>query len=204
MKQYMRNQFEFLGIKTPAMTRLHKQFIATHGWPPVAELAPIVETLWQWPEREYQYLARRFIEHFLPQLTTDFLATIETLILNKSWWDTIDSIAIHPVGNLFARYPADSKPYLEKWRAHKNIWLRRTTILFQISYKTKTDEALLFSIAEDNLGSREFFINKAIGWALREYSKMASAAVTTFVEQTQLAALSKREALKWLKKQSNS
>lgn len=204
MKKYMRNQFEFLGVKTPEMARLRKQFIAEHGWPPLPELLPMVEALWQWPEREYQYLALRFVDHFLAQLTPTALPTIETLIVKKSWWDTVDSIAIHPVGSLFARYPAKSAPYLAKWRAHDNIWLRRTTLLFQLDYKAETNEALLFSLIEENLGSKEFFINKAIGWALREYSKTEPVSVERFVDSTQLAALSRREALKWLKKKGES
>ncbi|MEO1623069.1 MAG: DNA alkylation repair protein [Cyanobacteria bacterium J06632_3] len=198
MKKYMREQFEFLGIKTPETTKLHKQFVTAHGWPSIEQLIPIAESLWQWPEREYQYLALRYVDHFEGQLTSSFLDTIEGLVLQKSWWDTVDEIAIHAVGDLFARYPVEREPYLDKWRSHDSIWLRRTTLLFQLSYKEKTDADLLFTLIEENLGSREFFINKAIGWALREYSKTEPNAVTTFVNQTQLSALSRREALKWM------
>lgn len=200
MKKYMRNQFDFLGIKTPEMARLHKQFVAQHGWPDVTQLDFLVEPLWNLPEREYQYLALCFIDHCMPQLTPDTLPTLEWLILNKSWWDTVDSIAIHPVGDLFSRFPDECEPYLAKWRAHENIWLRRTTLLFQLSYKNKTNQALLFLLIQENLDSREFFINKAIGWALREYSKTAPTAVERFAQETDLAALSRREALKWIKK----
>lgn len=203
MKKYMRNQFDFLGIKTPEMTRLHKQFIKQHGWPDSSQLESLTKTLWQWPEREYQYLALRLVDHFIAELTPDHLSLLEWLILNKSWWDTVDSIAIHPVGNLFSRFPSEREPYLSKWRSHQNIWLRRTTLLFQLTYKNETDEALLFSLIEENLGSKEFFINKAIGWALREYSKTAPAAVEQYVNETDLASLSRREALKWMKKKAN-
>jgi 3-methyladenine DNA glycosylase AlkD len=202
MKKYMRNQFDFLGIKTPEMTRLHRQFVTQHGWPDISQLASSVKTLWQLPEREYQYLALRFLAHFTSQLTPDSLPTLEWLILNKSWWDTVDSIAIHPVGDLFSRFPTECEPYLAKWRSHENIWLRRTTLLFQLAYKNETDKALLFSLIKENLDSREFFINKAIGWALREYSKAAPATVEQFVQETDLASLSSREALKWIKKKA--
>ena len=202
MKKYMRNQFDFLGVKTPQMTRLHKQFVKQHDWPDTSQLASLIRTLWQWPEREYQYLALRFVDHFTSQLTPDNLPLLEWLILNKSWWDTVDSIAIHPVGNLFSRFPSERDLYLAKWRSHENIWLRRTTLLFQLTYKNETDRALLFSLVEENLGSREFFINKAIGWALREYSKTAPAAVEQYVEETDLASLSRREALKWIKRKA--
>lgn len=202
MKKYMRNQFDFLGIKAPQITCLHKQFIEQHGWPDSSQLSSLTKTLWQWPEREYQYLALRFVDHFISQLTPSDLPMLEWLLLNKSWWDTVDSIAIHPVGDLFSRFPIECEPYLEKWRSHENIWLRRTTLLFQLAYKHKTDEALLFSLIKENLGSQEFFINKAIGWALREYSKTAPEAVEQYVKETELASLSHREALKWIKKKA--
>ncbi|MEM9090797.1 MAG: DNA alkylation repair protein [Cyanobacteria bacterium P01_F01_bin.53] len=199
MKKYMRNQFEFLGIKSPEHTRLFKQFVAEHGLPTVAQLEPLILTLWQWPEREYQYLALSFLRRLRSQLAPAIAPTIETLIVEKSWWDTIDSLASHTVGDLYTRYPQEMAVYITRWRSHSNFWLRRTTLLFQLGYKSKTDEALLFSLVRENLGSKEFFINKAIGWALREYSKTAPTAVQQFVETTELASLSRREALKWMK-----
>lgn len=202
MAKYMRNQFEFLGIKSPLRTCLQKQFITERERPCVSYLDKVVPTLWQLPEREYQYAAIDFLDSARKELTPNIAPTLETCILQKSWWDTIDPIAIHLVGHLMTVYRQDMQPYLEKWRNDDNFWLRRTTLLFQLSYKNRTDETLLFSLVKENLGSREFFINKAIGWALREYSKTAPQAVVKFVNSTELPALSKREALKWLKKRS--
>jgi 3-methyladenine DNA glycosylase AlkD len=122
------------------------------------------------------------------------------LITTKSWWDTVDAIANHNVGQLLRQYPDSRDRTLTPWRQSENIWLRRTAILFQLSYKTATDADLLFAIATENRESSEFFIQKAIGWALREYSKTAPDAVQTFVATAELAPLSQREALKWLKK----
>ena len=202
MQKYMRDQFEFLGIKTPERTRLLKQFAAQQGWPDLSYVAPLVAALWQLPAREYQYIALDILERYRSQLTPSAVPTLERLILEKSWWDTVDNLAIRNVGDLFSCYPAETASYLEKWRSHPNIWLRRTTLLFQLSYKSKTDERLLFALIKENLNSDEFFIKKAIGWALREYSKTAPEAVRHFVATTDLRALSRREALKWLKKHS--
>ena len=199
MKQYMRNQFEFLGIKSPAQKALFKQFVTEHGLPERSQLESIVRTLWLWPEREYQYVALAFVDKFQKRLTPDCLPLLEYLITTKSWWDTVDAIASHNVGNLLKQYPSSRGAVINQWRHQDNFWLRRTALLFQLSYKTDTDEGLLFSLVEENQQSREFFIQKAIGWALREYSKTAPDAVQAFVYRTALASLSQREALKWLK-----
>jgi 3-methyladenine DNA glycosylase AlkD len=199
MKAYMRHQFEFLGIKGPVQKALLKQFFAEHGLPDVVELEPLVRSLWSWPEREYQYVALAFLDRRQKHLTPDALPLLEHLITTKSWWDTVDSLAIHNVGKLLNQYPDCRDAAIAPWRSSDNIWLRRTTLLFQLGYKTDTDRALLFSLIEQNSESKEFFIQKAIGWALREYSKVEPKAVQGFVAKTPLAALSRREALKWLK-----
>ena len=199
MEKYMRSQFKFLGVKKPEHTALFKQFIAEHGLPELSQLDDILLTLWSWPEREFQYLGSNFLHYFRKQLTPDILPTLEQLITTKSWWDTVDGLASHTVGDLFRRHPGEVGEFIHRWGYSYNIWLRRTTLLFQLSYKTNTDEALLFSLVEENVSSDEFFIQKAIGWALREYSKTAPNEVKKFVETHTLAALSKRESLKWLK-----
>ena len=199
MEKYMRSQFKFLGVKKPEHTALFKQFVAEHGWPELNQLDNILLTLWSWPEREFQYLGSNFLHHFRKQLTPNTLPTLEQLITTKSWWDTVDGLASHTIGDLFKRRPNEVGEYIHRWRHSSNIWLRRTTLLLQLSYKANTDAALLFALAEENASSNEFFIQKAIGWALREYSKTAPNEVEQFVETHPLAALSKREALKWLK-----
>ncbi|MDJ0703081.1 MAG: DNA alkylation repair protein [Leptolyngbyaceae cyanobacterium MO_188.B28] len=199
MEKYMRNQFKFLGIKKPEQTALFKQFIAKQGWPALSQLDDFLLTLWSWPEREFQYLGSNFLHHFRKHLPSNALPTLEQLITTKSWWDTVDSLASHTVGDLFKRRPNEVGEYIHRWRHSDNIWLRRTTLLFQLSYKANTNEALLFALVEENASSDEFFIQKAIGWALREYSKTAPNEVNRFVETHAMAALSKREALKRLK-----
>jgi 3-methyladenine DNA glycosylase AlkD len=199
MKQYMRNQFEFLGIKRPIQDALLKQFVAEHGLPELAQLESIVRELWAWPEREFHYAALTFLGRHQKQLTPDAVPLLEYLITTQSWWDTVDAIASHNVGRLLRQYPGCCDGVIGGWRWSDNFWLRRTTLLFQLGYKAETNQALLFGLVEQNSESKEFFIQKAIGWALREYSKVAPEAVQTFVAETPLAALSRREALKWLK-----
>ncbi len=199
MKKYMRNQFEFLGIKSPTARALFKQFVAANGLPDVEDLAPLVRELWAWPEREYQYVALTFLDKLQKKLTPDVVPLLEHLITHKAWWDTVDAIASHNVGKLLHQYPDHRDRVISQWRHAENFWLRRTTLLFQLGYKAETHEALLFSLVKANQDSSEFFIQKAIGWALREYSKTAPEAVTTFVREESLAPLSQREALKWMK-----
>jgi len=197
MKKYMRNQFEYLGIKTPARVALQKEFIEEHGLPPLDGLDTIVRELWSLPQREFQYLATSLIGKMEKQLSEDFITTLEYLITHKSWWDTVDTIAGNTVGVMFKRFPKIKAKYLKKWRKSDNFWLRRTTLLFQLGYKEETDFDLLCELIKENLGSDEFFINKAIGWALRQYAWTNPAPVKKFVKATkELHPLSRREALK--------
>lgn len=199
MKKYLRDQFEHLGIKTPQRAALQKEFYAEHGLPKVAELDSILRDLWSLPEREFQYAGVGLLGRLSDQIPPEFIDTIEYLIVTKSWWDTVDSLAAGTVDTHFKRYPAIRKKVLTRWRKSENFWLRRTCILFQLDYKQETDFDLLCDIIRENLGSGEFFINKAIGWALRQYARTDSKAVKKFVKETKdLNPLSRREAMKHL------
>ncbi len=200
MKRYMRNQFEYLGVALPELTALMNEQQRLHGLPAPADLDAILRDLWALPAREYQYAANSLLYRLQAELPPDLAETIEYLIVTKSWWDTVDSIATGPLGVHFKRYPAVRRKYLARWRKSDNIWLRRSTILFQLNYKSDTDFPLLCSIICENLGSKEFFINKAIGWALRQYTRTDPDAVRRFVAETPLHPLSAREALKWLER----
>jgi len=200
MKRYMRDQFEYLGIKAPDVGILLKQHIREHGLPPLAELDTVLRDLWALPQREFQYAANGLLEKFEGELPPEFIETLEYLLVTKSWWDTVDAIAAGTLGVHFKRHPKVRKKYLANWRKSDNFWLRRATILFQLGYKKDTDFELLCDIIRGNLGSQEFFINKAIGWALRQYTRVDPEGVRDFVAATPLQPLSAREALKWLDK----
>ncbi len=201
MAKYMKNLFPYLGIKTPVRKELFKDFFKENGLPELSDLKQITLELWDLPEREFQYTAISLLRKFVKKWDEDFIDLFEQLVITKSWWDSVDGIASWLVGEHFKRFPEIQNKYIGKWMESGNMWLQRTCVLFQLHYKEKTDEMLLGSIIMSLNTSKEFFIQKAIGWALREYSKTDSETVITFVENNELAPLSKREALKWLKNQ---
>ena len=198
MKKYMRDQFEYLGIKTPENVALQKEFFGKYGFPPLSQLDTVLRDLWALPQREFQYVAVGLLGRFNQEIPAKFIKTIEYLLVTKSWWDTVDSIAGGTVGVHFRRFPEVREKYLAKWRLSDNFWLRRATILFQLNYKKETDFDLLCEIIRENLGSKEFFINKAIGWSLRQYARVDPKSVKRFVNSTALHPLSRREAMKHL------
>ncbi len=200
MKRYMRDQFEYLGLKGPLMGELLRQHIAAHGLPDLADLDGILRDLWALPQREYQYAGTGLLARSEDRLPAGFIRTLEHLLVTKSWWDTVDTVTTGTVAVHFKRYPKVKARYLAKWRKSKNFWLRRACILFQLSYKRETDFPLMQAIIRENLGSSEFFINKAIGWALRQYTRVDPQGVRRFVAETPLSPLSAREALKWLER----
>jgi 3-methyladenine DNA glycosylase AlkD len=202
MKRYMRDQFDYLGIKGPVLYQLLREYQAAQGLPALADLDQILRELWALPQREFQYSATSILEKFEGALPSRFIRTLEYLIVTKSWWDTVDTISAGAVGAHFKRYPTVRDRTLAKWRKSRNFWLRRAAILFQLNYKADTDFGLMCDIIRENLDSKEFFINKAIGWALRQYTRVDPQGVRRFVAETPLNPLSAREALKWLEKRS--
>ena len=196
MAAYMRDKFPFLGIKTPERNQLTRAFWAKHGIPSGDELLEVVRRLWELPEREFQNVAMAFLDKQGKRVRKEDIDTIEHLIITKSWWDTVDYLAAHSMGGLLAKYPELIPDYADRWIASDDFWLRRTAILYQLRYKSRTDVERLFAYVERCKDESEFFIRKAIGWALREYSKTDEDAVRGFVERTSLSPLSVREALK--------
>lgn len=196
MSRYLRDQFPFLGLNAPLRKRLSRLFLKSRS---KSELDwDFVMYLWEKPEREFQYLAQAYLEKQQKNLSAKDLVKLSQLIRQKSWWDTVDGLD-QLVGNLTLRFPHLNQTMLE-WSVSDNIWLRRVAINHQLGQKAKTSRELLGQIIENNLGQAEFFINKAIGWALRDYSKTNAAWVRAFImaHEADMANLSVREASKYL------
>lgn len=198
MAAYMKNLFPFWGIPAPQQEQLAKRIypqlklVVDETW-----LTQTGQLLYHQSEREYHYFAVSLLRRFRDRLSPQAMSAVEHLLVTHSWWDTVDEIAAHIVGDLVRRWPT-LLPQIEAYSVHDNLWLRRTAILHQLSYKQQTDRDRLFQYCTVNAASEEFFIRKAIGWALREYSKTDSEAVIEYVRQQRdrLSNLSKREALK--------
>ena len=196
MQAYMKNRFPFLGIPKPRLTtalKPHLKAAAREGvdW-------QTIDACWQAEAREYQYAALELLRAAQRHLTPADLPRLHRLITAKSWWDTIDFLD-RIVGDIALRYPEINAVIL-KWSVDENIWLRRVAIDHQLLRKEKTDTELLAQILDNNLEQSEFFINKAIGWALRDYSKTNPEWVREYIKirHEKMAALSIREATKYL------
>jgi 3-methyladenine DNA glycosylase AlkD len=196
MASYMKNKFSFLGIKTPLRKELFSAFLKENGLPKTGELHTVISALWDLPEREFQYVAIWLFDKFKKKYREEDMLMVEKIITEKSWWDTVDGIASWIAGGYFRKFPDKIRPVTRRWMDSENIWLQRSALLFQLSYKKQTDEDLLFGYIKELTSSPEFFIRKAIGWTLREYSKTCPAHVQHFVDETPMSGLSRKEALK--------
>jgi len=197
MSKYMKNNFPFFGIKTEERRRILKA-IWTENQNEVHENArEITLTLFAKKERELHLNA---IEILIKQLKGNYkkedILLIEKLITTNSWWDSVDTIAKNILGEYLLEHPLETENVIERFSNSGNMWLNRSAILFQLAYKQKTDFDLLKAVCEKHKMSTEFFIQKAIGWALREYTKTNPKAVKDFVLNTNLMPLSRKEALR--------
>lgn len=196
MESYMKNNFSFLGIPKPLRADISKAFL--QGKSKNKEIDwKFVFHMFDLPYREYQYLALEYLRKLEKNLQKSDIELIEKLILTKSWWDSVDSLA-PLVGVLCKKYPELKKEILEKWILNSNIWLKRVTIIFQLKYKNETDTEFLSKAILSNNLSKEFFVNKAIGWSLRQYSKCNADWVKGFISTHPLAPLSSREGSRFL------
>lgn len=197
-KAYLRDQFLFYGIKTPQRRTIQKPFLVKQFLPPKENLDDLIKTLWQKPQREYHYFAQELAQKYAEKFEKQDIALLEYMITHNSWWDTVDSIATKLVKAYFKKFSDQRNEFIDKWLSSENIWLQRTCLIFQLLEKEKTDLKLLEHVINSLLNSKEFFINKAIGWILRDYSRTDANWVIDFVERTKLESLSRREALKSL------
>jgi DNA alkylation repair enzyme len=197
MSKYMLNKFEYIGIKTPERREIFKIFFKEYKNEEKIDWE-FVNKCWENKYREFQYIAADYLKNMKDKLTIDDIPKFKQLILKKSWWDTIDNLDM-TIGALGLKDSNVNKILLE-WSIDENIWLRRIAIDHQLLRKEKTNTELLEKILKNNLGQTEFFINKAIGWALRDYSKTNPEWVKNFIEKNRenMAKLSIKEASKYL------
>jgi len=197
MAKYMQNYFSFFGIKTDERRQIFAAIWKENKQEVAENPREIALKLYSKPQRELQYCA---IEILIKQLKGNYkkedIQLIEKLIITNSWWDSVDTIAKNILGQYLLEYPLETENVIERFSNSKNMWLNRSAILFQLGYKGKTNFDLLKSECEKHKNSNEFFIQKAIGWALREYGKTNPEAVRNFVANTNLKPLSTKEALK--------
>lgn len=197
MEKYMQDKFRFLGIRGGTRTEIYKKYFPdarktkTIDW-------DFVESCWNKEEREFQYAVVYYLKTMQRFLKREDISRLKYLVVTKSWWDTVDLLA-KVVGSLVIRIEGYDQVMLE-WSKDSNIWLRRVAILYQLSFKEKVNETIFETILVNNLGDSEFFINKAIGWALRDYSKYNPEWVREFLEKNKndMVNLSLREASKYL------
>jgi 3-methyladenine DNA glycosylase AlkD len=162
------------------------------------DLVQTVKELWALPEREFQYFAIELMAFHKKVWEQEVIELFEYCIVNKSWWDSVDFICTECVSPYFKKYTPRRKEITNRWNKSDNIWLQRSSLLFQKGYKKDTDTKMLAEYIVHLAGSKEFFVQKAIGWMLREHARVDVEWVREFVASHHLPALSKREALKHL------
>ena len=196
MAAYMKNQFAFLGLQKPQRAALSRDFLTAKKKEKAVDW-DFVFKCFELPEREFQYLGMTYLMDVKSRLAAADIHRMETLIITKSWWDTVDMLAVI-AGDIVLRYQELKERVIAGWMTSDNLWLRRSSLLFQLKYKQRTDTAFLSRAILQSCGTKEFFLNKAIGWVLREYSKTDAQWVRDFLAAHKLSTLSVKEASKYI------
>ena len=198
MQAYMKTDMPFYGVQKPARARILRELVLRFRPPDRAGYEGLVVALWQLPHREEKYLALGVARHFPEYVVPAMLPLYRSLIVEGAWWDLVDEVATHLIRDLVVGRPDEVWPTVDTWIDDDDMWLRRTAIICQVGAKESTDAARLFRFCEERAFDREFFIRKAIGWALRQHARFDPAAVARFVHEhrDQLSGLSYREATK--------
>lgn len=196
MEKYMRDQFPFFGIPAPLRKELLKPIYAEWQSLSMAAVWTAVEWWWMQNERECQYVAMELIQRRQRELLDVHLDLIEGLIVRKSWWDTVDFLAANLAGPVLKRFPEKMVKVTSNWNNSDNLWLRRSSIIFQLKYRGEVREDLLFEYCSACAEEPDFFIRKAIGWALRQYAKTKPDRVRQFLRTQRFSDLSRKEAQK--------
>jgi 3-methyladenine DNA glycosylase AlkD len=198
-KKYMKDKFDFYGVVTTERRSVFKSIFKKYAKISNSEFEKIVKQLIEHQMRDMHYAAIEFSEmYWKKNIQKEDIKLLQYLIETNSWWDSVDTLATHHLGYYLKKYPEQIPNTVNSFIKTENMWLIRSCILFQLKYKKETNSALMFQLCTDYAYSKEFFLQKAIGWALREYSKTTPIAVINFVNITDLKPLSKREALRLL------
>jgi 3-methyladenine DNA glycosylase AlkD len=201
MQAYMKSAMPYLGVSARDMRASCRRVFTGLEWPHAKAWRQAVLGLWRhaaFREERYGAVELSGVRQARPFQDLDALPMYEEMIVTGAWWDYVDALAKHRVGTLLRLHPVPMRRTLRAWSRDHDLWKRRSAILSQLSFKQDTDLDLLYACIEPSLGSREFFLQKAIGWALRQYAWVDPREVRRYVRQRQddLAALSRREALK--------
>ena len=199
---YMKTRDPFFGVGAVPLRATLKGLFGIHRPATQADYLLQVAALWAIPEREGKYAAVEWARQFGPFITLDALPLYERMIREGQWWDTVDAIAAHLVGRLLLTDRGVMKPRMEAWSRDPDLWIRRASLLAHLKHKASTDHAQLFAQCLRLAPEKDFFIRKAIGWALREYSKTAPEQVQAFLaaHPGRFSGLSVREALKAIRR----
>jgi 3-methyladenine DNA glycosylase AlkD len=193
MRAYMKSSMPFRGVQKPGRTEIARAVFAAYPLAGFEAWRDAVLQLWReatYREERYLAIALARDARYRSHRTVAALPLYEELIVTGAWWDFVDEVATRLVGEL------DVAPVMREWALVEDMWKRRTAIIHQIARRDGTDAQLLFECIEPNRGDREFFIRKAIGWALREYAKVDAGAVERYCATHELSPLSRREALR--------
>ncbi|RPK38161.1 DNA alkylation repair enzyme [Streptomyces sp. ADI93-02] len=194
---YMKGVAPFLGIPTPQRRLISRGVLAGTGRPDEGDCTAIALRCWELPEREYQYFAADYLRRHVARCSSGFVPVLRHLVGTVPWWDTVDLLAAHVAGPLVNADPGLGV-VMDRWIEDDSVWTARTALLHQLRYKERTDAERLFRYCLLRADHPDFFLRKAIGWALREYAKTDPEAVRGFVDgaRDRLSPLSVREALK--------
>lgn len=194
MQAYMRDQFAFLGIPTPQRRAAVKALFEVEL--SAEQALDLAQRLWQQPEREYRYVAIDLLAKQQRQLKPEHIPSLLALARQEPWWDTVDNLS-SVINKIIRRFP-EAQNQMDDALNHPCFWTRRTAMIHQLGWRTNTDESRLLAYALQLAPETEFFIRKAIGWALRDYARWQPEAVCQFVQtySSSLSGLSQREALK--------
>ena len=202
MSSYLKNQFEFYGIKQGPRRQVVKDILKS-DLPNYDDVPELIQEMYSRNEREWHYSAIDLMLKYKKLWKSSDIDLVEWMCVNHSWWDTVDGISIWIAGELLGRHKDLAPQRPNEWIESDNLWLQRMAIIFQLKYRNELDFELLKRYILRRADSKEFFIQKASGWALREQSKYQPNDVIAFAEaHPELAALTKREALRLIKKKS--